>query len=158
MSQAFKSASMATGLMFALTPSAASSDVRSGLGESYFSKAVSGSATLAELDALALEASEENWDGRGSPAVDHRTLKIAREFIKVIPPGFPEPELYADTDGEIRLEWFDDSEWTFGVSINSTGGVSYARRFLGSTQHGVVSFRGWWPSELQANLVRFASR
>ncbi len=161
MSRVLNRAPLATGLFFALAPSATASKVECGFdqsGGSSYSSAKSNLEALAELDRVALEASTENWDGRGSPAVSTETVALARKFVEAIPPGFPEPDVFADTDGDIRMEWFDDSEWTFEVSLNEGGGVSYACRFACSRQNGSVRFGGEWPPELQVNLVRFASR
>ena len=53
-----------------------------------------------------LSASKGGWEGEGSIGVAVATCQVARELVESLPTKFRTPEISAEPDGHIHLEWF----------------------------------------------------
>ncbi|MCB0782932.1 MAG: hypothetical protein KDC02_01650, partial [Flavobacteriales bacterium] len=61
------------------------------------------------------------------------TYLKAREFIMNLPSAVGEPEVAADPDGELALEWFGGRNRILSISISLNGRLTYVYR-NGSTR------------------------
>lgn len=108
---------------------------------------------LADLERLRREASRKGWDGYGALPVSPDSCDFARGFIKALPTEAPLPELSADPDGEVSLDWQFGGRRALTVSIGATGRCTYAWVL------GQRSNRGtdWIEDEIPASIA-FALR
>jgi hypothetical protein len=81
---------------------------------------------LDELDALSNEASQKGWDGYSAEPMGSESYIFAKAFIKALPTEAPVPELSADTDGEVALDWSFGPRRALTVSIGPTGRCTFA--------------------------------
>ena len=108
---------------------------------------------LNELDDLSDEASRAGWDGYGARPVNTEACDFAKTFIRALPTTAPLPELSADPDGEVSLDWFFGERRVLSVSVGPTGRCTFAWLF------GKRSNRGtdWIEDEIPASIA-FALR
>jgi len=81
---------------------------------------------LSDLQGLATECAEDDWDGYGAEAVSESVLIRAEAFIRALPENIPTPELSAEPDGEISFDWLPSRTKTFSLSVNAGNRVAYA--------------------------------
>jgi hypothetical protein len=81
---------------------------------------------LDELDSLRIGASRQGWDGFGAEPITLDAYDFAKSFIKTLPTTAPLPELSADPDGEISLDWFFGERRALTVSVGPTGRCTFA--------------------------------
>jgi hypothetical protein len=108
---------------------------------------------LGDLDSLCLEASRQDWDGYGAEPLNRDAYGFAKAFIKALPTTSPLPELSADPDGEVSLDWSFGKRRALTVSVGSTGRCTFAWLY------GQRSNRGtdWIEDEIPASIA-FALR
>jgi hypothetical protein len=108
---------------------------------------------LDELNALCKEASLRGWDGYGAHPMSIGAYDFARTFIKTLPTTAPLPEVSADPDGEVSLDWFFGPRRALTVSVGPAGRCTFAWIL------GQRSNRGtdWIEDEIPASIV-FALR
>lgn len=97
-------------------------------------------AALRELDEVYSERSEANWDGYGASAVHHLTYEKAQEFLNNLPSAVGSPEIGADPDGEIVLEWFRSSSRLLSISLALNGRLTYIYRNGATRMRGTFWF------------------
>lgn len=108
---------------------------------------------LDELDSLTLEASRQGWDGYSAEPMSPEAYDYAKMFIKALPTTAPLPELNADPDGEVSLDWHFGHRRALTVSVGPTGRCTFAWVL------GLRSNRGtdWIDDEIPASIA-FALR
>lgn len=94
------------------------------------------------------DASTDGWDGEGSVAVSPVTLSIARQLVESLPTEFRTPEISAEPDGHIHLEWFVSSRRVLGVSVNPDGRLHWAALIGEEDPRGTCRFDGQTPVTL----------
>lgn len=92
---------------------------------------------------LADECAVENWDGNGADAVDELAVDRAIEFIRALPHAVPMPELAAEPDGSISLDWIQSRHRLFSLSIGGSERIAYAWLDGADNGHGVAHFDGY---------------
>jgi hypothetical protein len=97
---------------------------------------------ISSLQALRAEHSEPNWDGEGAKPVAEAALDTAVSFIRALPDDLPLPEIAAEPDGAISLDWAPSKHRVFTVSIGMTDRLPYAWLDGGDRGHGVARFDG----------------
>jgi hypothetical protein len=99
--------------------------IRDHLLDSY---AVSGAIenALAELDSVCAGTTQEGWNGYGARRLSADAAYYARLFLQALPPSAPVPEVSADPDGEIALDWQFAPGMALSVSIGAAGRCSFA--------------------------------
>ena len=97
-------------------------------------------AALQELDEVYSERSEANWDGYGASAIHRLTYEKAQEFLNNLPSSVGSPEIGADPDGEIVLEWFRSSSRLLSISIALSGRLTYIYRNGATRMRGTFWF------------------
>jgi hypothetical protein len=104
---------------------------------------------LTELGEVCAEASKEGWDGYGARPLDPASYDFAIRFLNALPTYAPLPEVSADIDGEIALDWIFGQRKALTVSIGPTGRCTYAWMLGQSTNRGT----DWIDDEIPANIV-----
>jgi len=99
-------------------------------------------AALARLRALAAECAAPDWDSHGARAVDPNAVLVAESFLRALPEGLPLPELAAEPDGAVSLDWLESEQRIFSVSAGASQRLAFA--WLDGTDrgHGVARFDG----------------
>lgn len=99
------------------------------------------SVALSQLWALAKECSESNWNGDGARPLSFLALDEAAALIRALPQDVPLPELAADPDGAVSLDWIQSRNRLFSVSAAGPR-LSYAWLDGSDRGHGVARFDG----------------
>jgi hypothetical protein len=81
---------------------------------------------LDELDEVRAEASCEGWDGYGARPLNPASYNFAIRFMNALPTSAPLPEVSADTEGEVALDWIFGERKALTVSIGPTGRCTFA--------------------------------
>jgi hypothetical protein len=82
--------------------------------------------TLAELDQVCDEASYEGWNGGSGKPVSRETYMNAKLFLELLPTTAPPPEISADGDGDIALDWVFGERKALTVRIDRVGRCTFA--------------------------------
>ncbi|MGD9629224.1 MAG: hypothetical protein AB7V18_08265 [Pyrinomonadaceae bacterium] len=98
--------------------------------------------TISAIQELAKECAENDWDGNDSLALDSLTVWNAEEFIRSLPDDFPMPEVSAEPDGAISLDWIVSKNRMVSLSVGESNRLAFA--WLDGTErgHAVVNFDG----------------
>jgi hypothetical protein len=104
---------------------------------------------ITELDQVWAEASFEGWDGYGARPLQLDAYVFAKRFLNALPSSVPLPEVSADTDGEVALDWVFRERKALTVSVGSTGRCTFASMLGQSTIRGT----GWIDDEIPASIV-----
>jgi len=104
---------------------------------------------LAELDEVHLEASREGWDGYGALPLNPASYDFVIRFLNALPAAAPLPEVGADADGEVSLDWVFGERKALSVSIGPTGRCTFAWMLGQSTSRGTV----WIDDEIPAQIA-----
>lgn len=123
-------------------------EIRKHLLTSFVVSRTTGSA-LSELNEVRVEAAEAGWDGHGARPISFDAYLYARRFLEALPTTAPSPEVSADPDGEISLDWVFGPRKALTLSIGSNGRCSYA------WIRGKQKSRGteWLDDEVPTNIL-----
>ena len=99
------------------------------------------------------ECSGRGWDGVDALAVSRKSLRAAGCFLLSLPRDFPMPEVSADAQGEIHLEWYVSPRRIFTISFGLNV-LHYAGRFGASMTRGREPLDGRLPEPLLNNIRR----
>ncbi|MGA9071994.1 MAG: hypothetical protein WB424_17155 [Terracidiphilus sp.] len=91
---------------------------------------------LAELNEVRAEASCTGWDGYGAHPLNPAAYDFAKRFFNAFPSSTPLPEISADTDGEVALDWIFGERRALTVSIGPTGRCTFAWMLGQKTNRG----------------------
>jgi hypothetical protein len=105
--------------------------------------------TLIELDEVRAEASQRGWNGHDALPLNPSAYVFARTFLNALPTTAPLPEVSADPDGEVALDWIFGERKALSVSISSTGRCTFAWMQGQSTCRGT----DWIEDEIPASIV-----
>lgn len=92
--------------------------------------------TFQQLDEVFEECSSEGWDGERAKPISVEVLRCARRFLSSFPLGMEAPEIGAEPDGAITLEWYRSPNKVISISINPDGWMYYAALIGTSKRHG----------------------
>jgi hypothetical protein len=104
---------------------------------------------LTELKEVRTEASQEGWDGYGAQPLDPNSFDFAIRFLNALPTSTPLPEVSADVDGEIALDWTFGKRKALTVSIGPTGRCTFAWMLGQKTNQGT----DWIDDEIPEEIV-----
>ena len=111
-------------------------------------------AALAQLSDLVRE-SREQAEHEDQQPVSHAAAAWARAFILALPDNVPLPELAAEPDGSISLDWIRSRTRMVSVIVEATAGLPYAWIDGAERGRGVADFDGVTvPSRLLADIRR----
>ena len=104
-----------------------------------------------EIDVVATEASEPNWNHEGAAAVDPRTIEIAKELVAVFPKMDALPDVSATPFGEVYFEWVlaRDRMLTLSVGPPSNHEIVFAAMFGTERTSGRQHWSGTLPRSLE---------
>ena len=98
---------------------------------------------ISEIGKLADECALENWDGNEAAPIDELAVNRAIEFIRALPDALPMPELAAEPDGAISLDWIQSRHRLFSLSIGRSERLAYAWLDGADKGSGVAHFDGY---------------
>lgn len=91
---------------------------------------------IQNLNEIYVECQFENWDGYNAKPISIVTRDIAYNFINSLPYGFVRPDIGAEPDGAITLEWYKNPDKVISLSINPDGKLYYASINGSKKYHG----------------------
>jgi len=97
---------------------------------------------LASLGTLAQECATDNWDGYGAQAVNLRAIATAEHLIRNLPEGLQVPEVAAEPDGSVSLDWIVSRHRLLSVSVGESNRFAFAWMLGTEREHGVINFDG----------------
>lgn len=106
---------------------------------------------------VAQAAATADWDGYGALPVSDLSVRAARWFLSEIPAHLPMPEIGAEPDGEIAIEWAGSSGFALSISFSTQGLLTYAAIFGDSHARGTEAFVGSFPAIIAVHLDRVLS-
>ncbi|MFZ0034295.1 MAG: hypothetical protein WAK60_04825 [Sedimentisphaerales bacterium] len=92
--------------------------------------------TFQQLDEVFEECSSEGWDGERAKPISVEVLHCAKRFLNSFQLGIEAPEVGAEPDGSITLEWYRSPNKVVSISINPDGWVYWAALIGASRRHG----------------------
>ena len=104
---------------------------------------------LSELNNIRAEASHPGWDGYGARPVNFEAFLQARRFLESLPTTAPSPDVSADPDGEVSLDWVFGPRKALTLSIGANGRCSYAWIRGKRTSRGTE----WLDDEVPTNIL-----
>jgi hypothetical protein len=128
------------------------SQMRENIREYLLSSFVIGNAAegaIAQLKELLSEASDQGWDGYGAVPLDPLAYLYANRFLRTLPTTAPIPEVSADPDGEVSLDWDFGERKALTVSIGPTGRCTFAWMNGQSINRGT----DWIDDEIPASVA-----
>ncbi len=100
------------------------------------------------------ECGRPNWDGYGAEPISFGTYEQTVRFIRALPWGFPAPEISAEPDGEITLEWYTGPKRVLSVSVGPNNELTYAALFGASRAYGTEVFHDEIPDLILGLIIR----
>lgn len=108
--------------------------------------------TFQQLDEIFEECSSDGWDGERAKSISGEVLQCAKTFLKSFPLGVEAPEVGAEPDGAITLEWYKSLDRVISISINP-GGWLYFAAIIGTKKRNGVDFALFEVSEDLLELI-----
>lgn len=90
-----------------------------------------------KLDEIFRECSKEGWDGADAKPILEATLRNTKIFLKKFPLGVKSPEVGAEPDGAITLEWYKSPSKVISISIHPDEKLYFAAIIGVKKRHGV---------------------
>ncbi len=105
--------------------------------------------TLQALRARQESCAKSGWDGHGAEPVSPQARDRAQLFLNSLPAGCPMPEIGAEPDGHLTLEWYRTPSRVLSVSVGPEGELNYAA-LVGDTSRrtGSEIFQNAVPGDL----------
>lgn len=97
-------------------------------------------AALSQLNSLASETDESNWDGYGSLAMNALAKQNTENFVRALPDSIPMPEFGLEPDGAISLDWISSKHMMFSLSIGPNDRIAFAWLDGTDSGHAVARF------------------
>lgn len=95
---------------------------------------------LVSLVAVSEEASVDNWDSYGAKPLAEAAISEAYRFLQMWPSSLSFPEVAAEPDGDIALEWIEGRRQMFSISFSGSSRITYAGVFGINEVHGTEYF------------------
>lgn len=112
---------------------------------------------LSELDSFYHNAQRLNWDGEDGLPVHERAYGNARRFLSIMPRTWVKPDVSADPDGEVSVEWRTGPRKRFSLSIGPDDRVSYAWLNGSERGNGTDTFADKIPSGITSQVERLVA-
>lgn len=97
-------------------------------------------AVAARLTALASECEVPGWDGYGALPIEAGAIARAMALIRALPEGVPIPELAAEPDGGVAMDWCYSRNAMVSMSVGARGDLPYAWIDGLDRGHGVATW------------------
>jgi hypothetical protein len=95
--------------------------------------------TFQQLFEVFNNCSYEGWDGQRAKPIPAEVLEYAIKFLMSFPLGIEAPEVGAEPDGAITLEWYRSPNKVISISINPDGWMYYAA-LIGTSKRDGADF------------------
>jgi len=95
---------------------------------------------ISELSALANECADEGWDGADARPIDPQAVDNAIAFLRALDDYLPLPEISAEPDGAVSLDWIRSRNRLISVSIGAGDRLAFAWLDGSDRGHGVARF------------------
>lgn len=118
------------------------------------------SVTLSRYDAIeavfeAWQSTDEAWKlSADEVAVSEEVKETAIRFIQNLPLGFPQPEVSAEPDGHINLEWYRNPRRVVSVSIAPNNRLHWAALIGTESPRGAVRYIDRIPNMILDQIAR----
>ena len=99
-----------------------------------------------DLEELADECGEADWDGYGAAAISREAINGADGFLRSLPAIAHRPTLGAEPDGQVTFEWHTSPKRTLSVSVGQDGMLHYSALIGSSRYFGTEPFLGDCPN------------
>ncbi len=113
--------------------------------------------TFQQLDEIFEECSTQGWDGERAKPISVDVLSSAKTFLMSFPLGIEAPEIGAEPDGAITLEWYRSPSRVISISINPGGWIYYAA-IIGVTRRHGMDFASFDVSDDLLELISQVTR
>jgi hypothetical protein len=97
---------------------------------------------VSEVFEVAAKHSQAGWDGEGAEPVSAHAVNRAIAFIQALPRSVPVPEIAAEPDGSISLDWIDSRSRVLSISIGVSDRLAVAWLDGTNQGHAVERFDG----------------
>lgn len=111
-----------------------------------------------ELENIFEECSSDGWDGERAKPVSKEVLQNASIFFESLPPSVELPQIAAEPDGAVSLEWYRSPEKVVSVSVNPGGQLYYAAAIGERRRHGKESASSGVSEELPALIAEVVGK
>ena len=111
-----------------------------------------------ELEKIFEECSSDGWDGERAKPVSKEVLQNALIFFESLPPSVELPQIAAEPDGAVSLEWYRSPEKVVSVSVNPGGRLYYAAAIGARRRHGKESASSGVSEELLALIAEVVGK
>jgi hypothetical protein len=101
-----------------------------------------------QLAKVSQECGSANWDSEGADAVEQNTVQNAYLFLKALPPGYPLPDISAEPDGHLNLEWYRGTRCILSVSVSPESTLYWAALIGTEDPRGSCLFNGDIPDTI----------
>jgi hypothetical protein len=91
---------------------------------------------------------QANWDGESADAIEQDALRNAYLFIEALPDGYPLPNISAEPDGHLDLEWYRQPRRILSVSVSPDGMLYWAALVGIENPRGSCPFYGDIPDTI----------
>jgi len=102
-----------------------------------------------------VRCSKANWDGYNATPISESAFFEATKLLELLPSYLPLPDITPEPTGEIGLEWYKGSHFTFVASVRGNNVLSYAGLFgPGNETYGTENFTESLPRTIIENVRR----
>jgi len=112
---------------------------------------------LEKIDALVTLPHQyrgKNWDGLEAAPIPESAFQEARTFLRKLPPSVPMPEVIAEPDGYLGLEWYTNKWLLYVVSFNGSGVLSCSGLIGSERIYGSRYMDEGIPAEILRNIAK----
>jgi hypothetical protein len=97
---------------------------------------------------------ESNWNGEGADPIPDAAIQEAHAFLYKFPPTLPLPDVIAEPDGYLGLEWYRNKRLLYVVSFNGQGALSCSGLIGQKKVYGTYYMDETIPSEVLRDIAR----
>jgi len=80
--------------------------------------------------------SSDNWDGEQAKAISREAIRYTERFLNSLPLGMEAPDVCAEPDGAITLEWYRSTNKVISISIDDSDWLYFAAIIGDRKRHG----------------------
>jgi hypothetical protein len=115
---------------------------------------LSAKGVLQQLSEIFEECSHDGWDGGNAKGISSETMQNALKLLSFFPLGIEAPDIGAEADGAITLEWYRSPDKVISMSINP-GNLLYYAAIIGTKRRHGMDFILTGVSEDLLELISF---
>lgn len=110
--------------------------------------------SLADLNNLKVECSHPNWDGYNAPPLSSSVIERAKQFLNILPPDLPQPEIGASPQGNVTFAWEQAPRRIVAITISENAKIHYASLHNQRRDYGSLFFENQLDPEIYQLLCR----